>query len=201
MQTMITIQGGSQPSITAPWNFQTNQGVFKVWPTEGDDPNPIVDMFRHGINQTFLVEYTEKPWTNKYNKTVQQKYVDSAEPATGDETNIPSTDTNRAQNVAQVSPVDAEPPQLQNHPQIASAPMGASAPDIRTETAAMIFVTGVVGRAMGSGKFEASEIVSLTAIALDAWHSIPKEEYTRTNPPLYSDPLQQADGEPMAEER
>lgn len=36
----------------------------------------------------------------------------------------------------------------------------------------LIWLTGIVGRAMGSGKFEANEITALTAAALSAWEIV-----------------------------
>ena len=42
-----------------------------------------------------------------------------------------------------------------------------------------IFVTGVVGRAMGSGKFAASDMVELTKNAMTAWSVLSAPEVTR----------------------
>ena len=42
-----------------------------------------------------------------------------------------------------------------------------------------IFVTGVVGRAMGSGKFAASDMVELTENAMKAWSVLSAPEVTR----------------------
>lgn len=54
-------------------------------------------------------------------------------------------------------------------PQQAAAERHAPAPD---NTALHIFITGVVGRSMQSGKFEAKDILVLTASAKGAWEQI-----------------------------
>ena len=198
MQTQITIQGGQQPSPTAPWNFTTNQGVFKAWPTVGDDPSPIVEMLRNGIGQAFLVQYTEKDWLNpKTGENIKQRYLDRAEPGNADPT--PSVDANRVQTVAQASPV-------------ASAGVGYSGTltppqgDIRTSydgvyrSPMMSFVSDVVAGAMQSGKFGWGDIFMLTEFTKQAWEGVPSMGEEETGE-LWPQPTVQADGDSMPEVR
>lgn len=58
----------------------------------------------------------------------------------------------------------AQPPKPQ-----ASAPAPAATPSRIDQKDALIFVTGVVGRAMGSGQFKSGDISDLTHEALKAW--------------------------------
>lgn len=62
-----------------------------------------------------------------------------------------------------------QPPQPQYQP-----PSPIAALDPREDHSMMMYVTGVVGRAMGSGSFPANEIILLTAEAIKSWHSIPQ---------------------------
>lgn len=51
-------------------------------------------------------------------------------------------------------------------------PIVAVAGSASSSQAADIFVTGIVGRAMGSGKFNPADILTLTMAADDAFHSL-----------------------------
>ena len=64
-----------------------------------------------------------------------------------------------------VAKVNAASAQVNGH----AAPRAANGNDSR-----MIFITGIVGRAMGSGQFGAAEIKLLTLAASEAWEALPK---------------------------
>ncbi len=49
---------------------------------------------------------------------------------------------------------------------------GNSRPNNHVDKDAMIFVTGIVGRAMGSGKFDTQDIPLLSKAAVAAWNEI-----------------------------
>lgn len=75
--------------------------------------------------------------------------------------------------------------QPQQQPQVLRGPrvrLPVPEPVLPTEDQRMMFITGVVGRAMGSGKFASFEIKGLTESALKAWNQVllgqPVEEAT-----------------------
>lgn len=59
------------------------------------------------------------------------------------------------------------------------APQGETSSAPRNDTSKEIFVTGVVGRAMGSGQFGLNDVKGLTAAAKGAWESVMEGEVQR----------------------
>lgn len=62
-----------------------------------------------------------------------------------------------------------------------------NAPAAEDATSKNIFVTGIVGRAMGSGKFEPEDILKLTAAALGAFDLLSGKTKTERTPDPYQD--------------
>ena len=75
----------------------------------------------------------------------------------------------------------APPPRQAFQPRI--VPSGPSLPAKSHDEARQIFITGVVGRAMGSGKFAASEIPILTQAAAMAFDKLFNPKAANEEPP------------------
>ncbi len=65
----------------------------------------------------------------------------------------------------QIQPVPHNPPAQQ----VPHTPTQQSAPTLEDPTSENIFVTGIVGRAMGSGQFGSTDISLLAKAAVQAW--------------------------------
>ncbi len=91
----------------------------------------------------------------------------------------------RAVNGQQLNSAAPAPPLPATQQTVAQAPL---TPPRASDTAEEIFVTGIVGRAMGSGQFSVTDIALLAKAATQAWRERqmpppPVWDYSETNPP------------------